>query len=63
MERYLNKKARIGSHKNHSKGRTMPSEHRLCADWSGSGDPKKRTEEDDKQFVQSFDKLVLMACI
>ena len=61
MERHLNKKARRGSHKNHLKGRTMSGGHRLCADRSGSGDPKKRTEEDDKRFAQSFEKLVLMA--
>ena len=42
MERHLNKKARMGSHKNHLKGH------------------KKRTEEDDKRFAQSFEKLVLM---
>ena len=61
MERHLNKKARRGSHKNHLKGRTMSGGHRLCADRSGSGDPKKRTEEDDKRFAQSFEKLVLVA--
>lgn len=60
MERHLNKKARRGSHKNHLKGRTMSGGHRLCADRSGSGDPKKRTEEDDKRFAQSFEKLVLV---
>ena len=43
------------------KGRTMSGGHRLCADRSGSGDPKKRTEEDDKRFAQSFEKLVLVA--
>lgn len=43
MERYLNKKARRGSNKNHIKG------------------PKKRTEEDDVRFAQSFEKLILMA--
>ena len=61
MERHLNKKARRGSHKNHLKGRTMSGGHRLCADRSESGDPKKRTEEDDKRFAQSFEKLVLVA--
>ena len=61
MERHLNKKARRGSHKNHLKGRTMPGGHRLCVDRSGSGEPKKRTEEDDKRFAQSFEKLVLVA--
>ena len=61
MERHLNKKARRGSHKNHLKGRTMSGGHRLCADRSGSGDPKKRTEEDDKRFAQSFEKLILMS--
>ena len=60
MKRHLNKKARRGSHKNHIKGRTMSGGHRLCADRSGSGDPKKRTKEDDKRFAQSFEKLVLM---
>ena len=43
MERYLNKKARRSSHKNHIKG------------------PKKRTEEDNERFAQSFEKLILMA--
>ena len=61
MERHLNKKARRGSHKKHLKGRTMSGGHRLCTDRSGSGDPRKRTEEDDKRFAQSFEKLVLMA--
>ena len=61
MERHLNKKARRGSHKNHLKGCTMSGGHRLCADRSESGDPRKRTEEDDKRFAQSFEKLVLMA--
>ena len=61
MERHLNKKARRGSHKNHLKGRTMSGGHRLCADRSESGDPRKRTEEDDKRFAQSFEKLVLVA--
>lgn len=61
MERHLNKKARKGSHKNHLKGCTMSGGHRLCMDRSGSGDPKKRTEEDDKRFAQSFEKLVLVA--
>ncbi|RGS79944.1 YaiI/YqxD family protein [Coprococcus sp. AF21-14LB] len=61
MERHLNKKARRGSHKNHLKGRTMSGGHQLCADRSGSADPKKRTEEDDKRFAQSFEKMVLVA--
>ena len=61
MERHLNKKARRGSARNHIKGRTMFGGHRLCADRSGSGDPKKRTNEDDERFAQSFEKLVLMA--
>ena len=61
MERHLNKKARRSSHKNHMKGRTMSGGHRLCADRSGSGDPRKRTEDDDVRFVQSFEKLILMA--
>ena len=61
MERHLNKQARRSSHKNHMKGRTMPGGHRLCADRSGSGDPRKRTEEDDVRFAQSFEKLILMA--
>lgn len=61
MERHLNKKARRGSNKNHIKGRTMSGGHRLCADRSGSGDPKKRTDEDDVRFAQSFEKLILMA--
>lgn len=41
MERYLNKKARRSSHKNHLKG------------------PRKRTEEDDVRFTQSFERLIL----
>ena len=61
MERHLNKKARRSSHKNHMKGRMMSGGHRLCADRSGSGDPRKRTEEDDVRFAQSFEKLILMA--
>ena len=61
MERHLNKKARRGSAKNHIKGRTMSGGHRLCADRSGSGDQRKRTNEDDERFAQSFEKLVLMA--
>ena len=61
MERHLNKKARRSSSKSHIKGRTMSGGHRLCADRSGSGDPKKRTNEDDERFAQSFEKLVLMA--
>lgn len=61
MERHLNKKARRSSHKNHMKGRTMSGGHRLCADRSGSGDQRKRTNEDDERFAQSFEKLVLMA--
>ncbi len=61
MERHLNKKARRSSHKNHMKGRTMSGGHRLCADRSGSGDQRKRTNEDDERFAQSFEKLMLMA--
>ena len=61
MERHLNKKARRGSHKNHIKGCTMSSGHRFCTDRSGNGDTRKRTEEDDVRFVQSFEKLILMA--
>lgn len=61
MERHLNKKARRGSTKNHIKGCTMSGGHRLCADRSGSGDLRKRTNEDDERFAQSFEKLVLMA--
>ena len=61
MERHLNKKARRGSAKNHIKGRTMSGGHRLCADRSGSGDQRKRTNEDDERFAQSFEKLILMA--
>ena len=60
MERHLNKKARRSSSKSHIKGRTMSGGHRLCADRSGSGEPKKRTSEDDERFAQSFEKLVLM---
>ena len=61
MERHLNKKARRSSHKNHMKGCTMSSGHRFCTDRSGNGDPRKRTEEDDVRFAQSFEKLILMA--
>jgi len=60
MERHLNKKVKRGSHKNHLKGCTMSGGHRLCTDRSGSGDAKKRTEEDDKRFAKSFEKLVLV---
>lgn len=61
MERHLNKKARRGSHKNHIKGCTMSSGHRFCTDRSGNGDTRKRIDEDDVRFVQSFEKLILMA--
>ena len=61
MERHLNKKARRSSHKNHMKGCTMSSGHRFCTDRSGNGDPRKRTEDDDVRFAQSFEKLILMA--
>ena len=60
MERHLNKKARRSSHKNHMKGCTMSSGHRFCADRSGSGDPKKRTPEDDEHFSESFEKMIRM---
>ena len=43
MERHLNKKARMGSHKNHIKG------------------PKKRTEEDNERFAQSFERMICVA--
>lgn len=43
MERYINKKARRTSAKNHIKG------------------PRKRTEEDDKRFAESFEKIVKLA--
>ena len=61
MERHLNKKARRGSSKNHIKGRMMSGVHRLCADRSGSGDPRKWTNGYDEHFAQSFEKLVLLA--
>ena len=61
MERHLNKKARRSSHKNHMKGCTMSGGHRFCTDRSGNGDTRKRTEEDDVRFAQSFEKLILMA--
>ena len=61
MERHLNKKARRSSHKNNMKGCTMSSGHRFCTDRSGNGDQGKRTEDDDVRFVQSFEKLILMA--
>ena len=60
MERHLNKKARRASGKNHIKGHTMSSGHRFCADRSGSGDPKKRTTEDDEHFSESFEKMIRM---
>jgi uncharacterized protein YaiI (UPF0178 family) len=55
MERHLNKKVRRSSHKNHMKGCTMSGGHRFCTD------RRKRTEEDDVRFAQSFEKLILMA--
>jgi len=58
MERHLNKKVRRSSHKNHMKGCTMSGGHRFCTDRSGNGDTRKRTEEDDVRFAQSFEKLV-----
>ena len=61
MERHLNKKARRSSHKNHMKGCTMSGGHRFCTDRSGNGDQRKRTEDDDVRFAQSFEKLILMA--
>lgn len=42
-ERYIHKKARMASSKNHLKG------------------PRKRTEEDDKRFAESFEKLIMKA--
>ena len=39
----------------------MSSGHRFCTDRSGNGDQGKRTEDDDVRFVQSFEKLILMA--
>ena len=41
------------------KGCTMSGGHRFCTDWSGSGDPRKRTEDDDVRFAQSVEKLIL----
>jgi len=41
-ERYMSKKARMASSKNHLKG------------------PRKRTDEDDKRFAESFEKLLLL---
>ena len=61
IDRHLNKKARRASGKNHIKGHTMSSGHRFCADRSGSGDPKKRTPEDDEHFSESFEKMIHMA--
>ena len=46
MERHLNKKARRGSFKNHI---------------NHIKGPRKRTNEDDERFAQSFEKLVLLA--
>lgn len=40
---------------------TLSSGHRFCTDRSGNGDPRKRTEEDDVRFAQSFEKLILEA--
>ena len=45
MERHLNKKARRSSHKNHNHMKG----------------PRKRTEDDDVRFAQSFEKFILMA--
>lgn len=61
MERHLAKKERRANSKHHMKGRTMSGGHRLCADRSGSGDPRKRTEEDDVRFAESFEKMVRKA--
>ena len=33
----------------------------FCTDRSGNGDTRKRIDEDDVRFVQSFEKLILMA--
>ena len=46
MEKHLNKKARRGSSKNHI---------------NHIKGPRKRTNEDDERFAQSFEKLKLMA--
>ena len=43
------------------KGLTRSGGHRFCIDRSGNGDTRKRTEEDDVRFAQSFEKLILMA--
>lgn len=61
MEWHLNKKARRSSHKNHMKGCTMSGGHRFCTDQSGNADMRKRTEDDDIRFAQSFHKLILIA--
>ena len=42
------------------KGCTMSGGHRFCTDRSGNGDQRKRTEDDDVRFAQSFEKLILM---
>ena len=42
------------------KGLARSGGHRFCTDRSGNGDTRKRTEEDDVRFAQSFEKLVLM---
>ncbi len=47
MERHLNKKVRRSSQKSHIKSHIKG--------------PKKRTEEDDRCFAQSFEKLILLA--
>ena len=61
MERHLNKRARRCSRKNYMKWKMMSDEHKICTNLCGSADTKKRTEEDDKRFEQSFEKLVLEA--
>ena len=40
---------------------TLSGGHRFCTDRSGNGDQRKRTEDDDVRFAQSFEKLILMA--
>ena len=42
------------------KGITRSGGHRFCTDRSGNGDTRKRTEEDDVRFSQSFEKLMLI---
>ena len=39
----------------------QPNIHDSWPKGNGNGDRRKRTEEDDVRFAQSFEKLILMA--